>query len=241
MSKHFLREIERLNGRIVRFGEQVEEQLDTAIRAVAEDDIGKAESVVLGDTHIDRTEVEIEEECLKLLALYQPVAADLRLIVSVLKINNDLERIGDHAAHIAARARDLSGLPRVEIPNTLFELAKQAKLMFRKSLLALVEMDVELAEAVLRGDDVVDRLNEELFGWLLEGLAREARGAKQLLLLNSVARRLERIGDHASNIAEDIIYLLSGEIVRHGSDIDQKLRTDRGTRLKPVPTAASGE
>jgi phosphate transport system protein len=241
MSKHFLREIESLNGRIIRFGEQVEEQLDAAIRAVAEDDVDKAESVVLGDTRIDQTEVEIEEECLKLLALYQPVASDLRLVISVLKINNDLERIGDHAAHIAARARDLSELPRVEIPKSMFELAKQAKLMFRKSLLALVEMDVELAEAVLRGDDAVDRLNKELFEWLLVSLGREARGAKQLLLLNSVARRLERIGDHASNIAEDVIYLLSGEIIRHGSDVDQKLRTSRETRLKPAPTAAGSE
>lgn len=235
MSKHFVHEIEKLNTRIIRLGEQVEGQLDAAIMAVAEYDVDKAAAVIAGDLAVDQAEVEIEEECLKLLALYQPVARDLRLIVVVLKMTNDLERVGDHASRIATFTRELSELPHIEIPQTLFELAKQAKLMFRKSLLSLVEQDMTLAEAVLLGDDVVDALNKELFAWLLEHLGRAGQDNKSLLLINSVARRLERIGDHASNIAEDVIYLLSGNIIRHGSEIDQKLRLGEESRQRAVP------
>ncbi len=215
MSKHFEREIVRLNRHLIEFGDRVETQVKLAMDAVNNFDGLMGNRVIDQDRDIDQMEVELEEECLKLLALHQPVANDLRLIVIVLKINNDLERIGDHAKNIADRARLLAKLPPVDIPPAVFELAKEAKLMLRKALLALVENEIELAQAVLKTDDLVDDLNKRVFRETIDKIKAGSESIEQDLILMSICRQLERIGDHACNIAEDVVYMLTGDIIRH--------------------------
>jgi len=212
---HFQREMDRLNQQLVAIAKRVEEQVNTAFNAVVQVDVAAARRVIKGDAEVDNVEVEMEEECLKLLALYQPVANDLRLIVAVLKINNDLERIGDHAKNMAEVVLHMAeGVP-LKIPERMLVIFEKTKLMLRKVLLAFVELDLKLAEAVLAMDDEVDALCKSELPLQIELMKHEPNLVEQRLMLLSVCRQLERIGDHASNIAEDIVYLLSGEIIRH--------------------------
>ncbi len=215
MSRHFIREINRLNLQVIEFGDQVENQVKLAIRAVKNSDKELAEKVIKHDEKIDQREVELEEECLKLLALHQPMAEDLRLIISVLKINNDLERIGDHAVNIAERAIQLSELDKIETPPEIIKLYQQAKLMLRKSLLAMVERDAVIASDVIRVDDLVNKLNRKMHHKITDRIKSNPDFTEQQILFLSVCRQLERISDHACNIAEDVLYLLTGDIVRH--------------------------
>ena len=217
MSRYFVREIDRLNKQIIEFGDQVENQVKLAIRAVKKSDSELALKVIQQDEKIDQLEVELEEECLKLLALHQPMGEDLRLIISILKINNDLERIGDHAVNIAERAVQLSSLDKLDTPPEILKLNRHVKLMLRKSLLALVEKDAVIASDVVRADDLIDQLNKKMHHKVTDRIKSNPEFTEQQILFLSVCRQLERIGDHACNIAEDILYLLTGEIVRHSS------------------------
>ena len=222
MTLHFLREMDRLNARLIEMGNKVEEQVSMAFMAVIQQDEAAARRVIRGDVEVDNEEIQMEEECLKLLALYQPVANDLRLIIAILKINTDLERIGDHAKNMAEAAIRLSASTAVEIPESMHVIYKQAKLMLRKTLLAFIETDRELAEKVLEMDDEVDTLCRAELPNQIEFIKNHPADASQRLILLSVCRQLERIGDHASNIAEDVIYLLSGDIIRHGENAAMK-------------------
>lgn len=215
MSMHFQREMNRLNQDLVSVGKQVEEQLTMAFNAFVQMDVTTARKVIKGDAEVDNVEVEMEEECLKLLALYQPVANDLRLIVAVLKINNDLERIGDHAKNMAEIVLQMAENGPMKVPENMIAIFEKTKLMLRKVLLAFVELDIKIAEAVLAMDDEVDALCKSQLPLQIEMIQHEPDYAGQHLMLLSVCRQLERIGDHASNIAEDIIYLLTGDIIRH--------------------------
>ena len=215
MSMHFQREMNRLNQDLVSVGKQVEEQLTLAFNAFVQMDVTTARKVIKGDAEVDNVEVEMEEECLKLLALYQPVANDLRLIVAVLKINNDLERIGDHAKNMAEIVLQMAENGPMKVPENMIAIFEKTKLMLRKVLLAFVELDIKIAEAVLAMDDEVDALCKSQLPLQIEMIQHEPDYAGQHLMLLSVCRQLERIGDHASNIAEDIIYLLTGDIIRH--------------------------
>jgi phosphate transport system protein len=197
-------------------GNKIESQVTMAFKSVIQLDEPAARRVIRGDVDIDNNEILMEEECLKLLALYQPVASDLRAIIAVLKINTDLERIGDHAKNIAETAIKLSASPSVEIPENMHVIYKQSRLMLRKTLLAFVESDKELAQQVLEMDDEVDSLCSAELPQQIEQIKKHPADAGQRLMLLSVCRQLERIGDHASNIAEDVIYILSGDIIRHG-------------------------
>ena len=215
MTMHFQREMDRLNQHLVAIAQRVEDQVNTAFNAVVQVDVAAARRVIKGDAEVDNVEVEMEEECLKLLALYQPVANDLRLIVAVLKINNDLERIGDHAKNMAEVVLHMAeGVP-LKIPERMLVIFEKTKMMLRKVLLAFVELDLKLAEAVLAMDDEVDALCKSELPLQIELMKHEPNLVEQRIMLLSVCRQLERIGDHASNIAEDIVYLLSGEIIRH--------------------------
>jgi len=218
MTLHFLREMDRLNGHLIEIGNQIEVQVSTAFHAAIQLDEAAAARVIRGDVEIDNNEIQMEEECLKLLALYQPVAGDLRFIVAALKINTDLERIGDHAKNIAETAIKLSAGPAVDIPESMHTIYKQARLMLRKTLLAFVEEDRGLAEKVLEMDDEVDIMCSAELHHQIELIKKQPEDAGQRLMLLSVCRQLERIGDHASNIAEDVIYLLSGDIIRHSDN-----------------------
>jgi phosphate transport system protein len=212
---HFQREMDRLNQHLVANSKRVEDQLSMAFNALANMDVTVARMVIKGDAEIDNVEVEMEEECLKLLALYQPVANDLRLIVAVLKINNDLERIGDHAKNMAEIVLQMAEGEPLKVPENMVAIFEKTKLMLRKALLAFVELDLKLAEAVLAMDDEVDSLCKSQLPLQIEMIKHEPSLTGQHLMLLSLCRQLERIGDHASNIAEDIIYLLSGDIIRH--------------------------
>jgi phosphate transport system protein len=212
---HFQREMDRLNQHLVANSKRVEDQVNKAFNALVNMDVTAARKVIKGDAEVDNVEVEMEEECLKLLALYQPVANDLRLIVAVLKINNDLERIGDHAKNMAEIVLHMADGEPLKIPENMVAIFEKTKLMLRKALLAFVELDRKLAEAVLAMDDEVDTLCKSQLPLQIELIKHEPHLTGQHLMLLSLCRQMERIGDHASNIAEDIVYLLSGEIIRH--------------------------
>lgn len=227
MTLHFLREMDRLNGRLIDIGNSIETQVSSAFLAVTQLDESAARRVIKGDIEIDTNEIQMEEECLKLLALYQPVASDLRFIIAVLKINSDLERIGDHAKNMAETAIQLSANPAIEMPETMYAIYKQAKLMLRKTLLAFVESDRDMAEKVLAMDDEVDNMCSAELPRQIELVKTFPQDAAQRLMLLSVCRQLERIGDHASNIAEDVVYLLSGDIIRHGENRAMNFRVSQ--------------
>lgn len=219
MVRHFEREIEHLKKRVLTLSAMVEDSVYMAVKAVETRDMALAEKVREHDREIDEWEVEVEEECLKILALHQPVAIDLRFIVAVLKLNNDLERIGDLAVAIARRAKSLANL---NSPSALLDfsgMAEKVKLMLRKVLQALVTLDAGLAREVCASDDEVDGLNRAMYDKIQKTLKENPEQAPALLHLFAVSRSLERIADHATNIAEDVIYMIEGEIVRHGKGI----------------------
>jgi phosphate transport system protein len=193
----------------------VEEALQRAVKAVIDRDAALALSVIEQDLDIDRMEVELEEECLKVLALHQPVAVDLRFIVAILKINNDLERIGDLAANISGRARFLARAEKIEIPYDLRGMFAEVRTMLKNSLDALVNTDPELANGVCIADDKVDEANRKMYQQVMQAIRQNPDQLEAYINLLSVSRYLERIADHATNIAQDVTYLMEGEIVRH--------------------------
>ncbi len=221
MTKRYHMQTERLKKMILHLTAMVEENLRAAVKAITERDVDLAAAVVAKDDEIDQYEVEVEEEVLKILALYQPVAIDLRFIIAVLKINNDLERIGDLAVNISQRAAALGRThKRVPVPFDLAEMLRLAVDMVRRSSDALVAMDPQIARRVLIEDDDLDDLRAQAFTAVREKIAEQPDAVEYLLNLLSVSRNLERIGDHATNIAEDVIYMVEGDIVRHrGNDV----------------------
>jgi len=219
MTTHLIHELENLKRQTFSLVALVEDNLSFAVKAVKERDKTMALQVVARDTEIDRTEVVVEEECLKLLALHQPVAIDLRFIVAVLKLNNDLERIGDLAVNIAERAAFLSELPPVPVPFDFDTMAKKASQMLKKSLDALVNSDVATAIDVCLADDEVDAINRDMYEQVKAAICEHPEHIDALIHLLSVSRHLERVADHATNIAEDVIYLVEGRIVRHAAEV----------------------
>jgi len=216
MSRHIHKEIERLKRRILALGGVVEAALEKATGAVLRDDTALAEQVIAADNEVDETEVEIEEECLKILALYQPVATDLRFVVAVLKLNNDLERIGDLAVNIAEQVSAVKGTDELVRPRSLPDMIRCVRAMFRNSLDALINLDSEQARAVGAADDEVDDMHRSMFTYVLDGMKKQPDNAALLIHYLSISRYLERIADHATNIAEDVVYMTEGSIVRHG-------------------------
>ena len=218
MSKHLQRDLEQLQRDILDMGTAVEEAVTRAVRAVLDRDVKLARRVIDGDTPIDLQENQVEEECLKILALHQPVATDLRRITAVLLINTDLERMADLAVELAERAEHLAQLPHIPIPDGLPAMSDLATAMVRQSLDAFVHLDATLARRVVRLDDEVDRHNEELIAALIALMKKSPEYIAPGLSLFSAVRHLERIADHATNIAEDVVYLVEGEIIRHRID-----------------------
>lgn len=215
MSRHFLREIEALKKKILAVGALVEERLSQAITALVKHDERLAQHVAEGDDEVDEMEVDVEEDCLKILALYQPVAIDLRFVVAVLKMNNDLERMADTAVNIARRAEYLANWPNIAVPPLLTEMAQKVQTMVQESLDALIHSDVTLARKVCRSDREVDTLNKQMHVDIQQDMKEHPEQIERLIHTLSVSRHLERIGDLATNVAEDVIYTVEGEIVRH--------------------------
>ncbi len=215
MTKHIERQIDGLKEKILRVGTLVEEAISKAITALINKDTALAQRVMASDEEIDRMEVEVEEECLKILALYQPVAADLRFVVAVLKINNDLERMGDLARNIAKRVAQLARAEPVDLPPEIRTMASLTQEMVKQCLDAVVNADPSLARQVREEDDAVDEARMQIRQKILRGIKSNPDRVESLLRINSVSKHIERLADMATSIAEDVIYMVEGEIVRH--------------------------
>jgi phosphate transport system protein len=212
---HIAREIESLKKRLLALCAMVEESFDRSVQALNRMDADLARLVIDGDVQVDKTEVDIEEECLKVLALHQPVANDLRFIVSILKINNDLERIADLAVNISERVLDLRKLERTPIPFEFETMSGKVHDMVKKSLDSLVNLDPVMAHEVISLDDEVDQMHHETYGLVIEQIKQHPDRIHALICYLVISRYLERIADQTTNIAEDTLYLIEGKIVRH--------------------------
>lgn len=209
-------ELERLEKHLLTLTAVVEENVQQAVKALATRDVELAQKVVISDDQVNRMEVDIEEECLKVLALHQPVAHDLRLIVAVMKINNDLERIADNAVSISQRAISAASFPRQAKQDLALELMSEKALdMLGKALDSLVNADLDLARKIIALDEEVDVLHAKNYDLFKQQIRRDPESIDFLLHFLVVSRNLERIADLATNIAEDVIYLNEGNIIRH--------------------------
>jgi len=216
MAKHFHRELEKLKKRILTLGAMVEERVYMATKAIENRDSDLADKIIKSDYEIDEMEVDVEEECLKILALYQPVAVDLRFITAVIKINNDLERIADEAVNIARGVKYIAKGEKPHFDFDFYLMAEKTEAMLKKSLDALVNLDVDLAFKVCILDDEVDKINGEAHRIVKDVIKDNPDHVEYFINLLLISRHLERIADHATNIAEEVIYLIEGEIIRHG-------------------------
>ncbi len=219
MRVHFQRDVDKLKQRLLALSAEVENDVRTAVRAIEDRNEQLARQVVDGETQTNAMEVDVEDDCLKILALHQPVAADLRYIISVLKINQDLERIGDLAVHIAERGLFLCGLPPINIPFRLGEMADKAQAMLKKVLDAFVNLNDAAAREVCTADGEIDAINRDIFQQVKKAVTQNPSLFEPLLQIMHIARHLERIADHATNIAEDLIFLVEGRIVRHTKEV----------------------
>lgn len=216
MAKHFQRELEKIKKKILSLGALVEERVRMANRAIEERNPRLAGEIIRSDHEIDEMEVELEEECLKILALHQPVAVDLRFLIAVIKINNDLERIGDQAVNIAERIETIAKRKEIGFAFDYSAMAEKAEAMLKMSLDALINMDIDLAMKVTIMDDEVDKIKEHAYDRIKKAIRANPEGTGHLINLLLISRHLERLADHATNIAEEVIYLIEGEIIRHG-------------------------
>jgi phosphate transport system protein len=215
MSKHLERDLDNLQHDLLALAASVEEAVHKAIRSLRDRDTQLADEVIEGETQIDQEENHVEEEGLKMLALHQPVAIDLRRVAAALKINTELERMADLSEDIAERALALARPPFIPIPDKLQRMTDLTALMVRESLDAFVNLDVKQARRVCRLDDEVDRYNREIIEEIIPVMQGAPEMVRPGLSLFSAIRHLERIADHATNIAEDVVYLAEGEIIRH--------------------------
>ena len=215
MQRHFDEELRVLHREILRMGSLVEEALAKSVKALVERNIQLAEEVISSDQAINMLEIEIDELCLRVLALHQPAAADLRFVVMALKINNDLERMGDQAVNIAERTVELLREPLLKCQTDLSRMASVAQGMVKNSLDAFVNRDAALARQVCGRDDEVDRINDQMFAEMIEAMRSDHAAIARGLGLILIGRHLERVADHATNLAEDVIYLVQGRSIKH--------------------------
>ena len=213
--RHFQEELEQLKTRLLEMGGAAEEQVRLSIKGLVDRDYDLIDKTLLGDAAVNALHIEVDSRCFTLLALYQPMAADLRTIVAAVKINTDLERVGDLAVNIAEAARRYSSHQPVKKLIDIPRMASIAQNMLRDALDAFVRRDVELAQKVLNEDDRLDSLKTQMFRELLTYMLQDAATIEPALDLILVSRHLERIGDHATNIAEDVIFIVSAKDVRH--------------------------
>jgi phosphate transport system protein len=218
MTKHLLHDLDRLKKEVLAMGSMVEDAINKAIASLVQRDTDLAQEVLDGDDAIDRKELDVEDTCLKMLALHQPVAGDLRFIIAVLKVNNDLERMGDHAQNIAERALFLATHDPIEVDLDFARMVDTVRRMVRQSLDALVNQDPVLARKVCAQDDEVDELQRHMFDILQSLMSRNSSTIERAVQVLSVSRHLERIADSATNVAEDIVFMVEGEVIRHRQD-----------------------
>ena len=215
MSKHLEREVKRLRERLISQFTVVEQMIQLAVRSLVERRVDFADRVLESDARVDDLDVRIEEECLKVLALHQPVAFDMRWLVSVIKVNGELERMGDTACNIAERAKALCGFPLFVVPDELSEMVDTSIKMVRRALDSFINCDSKMASDVIQMDDIVDALNRVVIDQLHDVMKSDSELIEPAVHCFSASRHLERIGDLAEGVCEEVIYLVEGEIVRH--------------------------
>ena len=213
--RHFETELQTLQQFLLRMGGIVEQQIARAIESLVERDSELAREVISHDREVNQLDILVDEECLKLIALHQPAAGDLRLVTTALKINTDLERIGDMAVNICERVLELNEEPTLKPYIDIPRMAQLASDMVHRALDAFVHRDATQARAVLAADDAVDQLNVQLFRELLTYMIEEPKNVSRALRITFIAKYLERIGDHATNIAQMVIFMTEGRDVRH--------------------------
>ncbi|HCY84075.1 MAG TPA: phosphate transport system regulatory protein PhoU [Desulfobacteraceae bacterium] len=214
MTTHLTRAMHKIKKEILSLGAMVEDRFKKTIYAIQTEDIEQAQEIIDTDFKIDEREIEVEEECLKTLALYQPVATDLRLIVAVIKINNDLERIADYAVNISQRYKTSAQNPN-KFKYDYTAMADQAANMLKLSLDALVSMDVDMAYKVREMDEEVNAMRNEAYRIMKQDIQTHPEMVEEIINMYLISRHIERVGDHTKNIAEEVIYLIEGEIIRH--------------------------
>jgi phosphate transport system protein len=217
MGIHLLREVDVIKKDITRLGTMVEENLHRAIKSIHEGNRDLAKTAIGFDREIDDMEMELEENILKVMALHQPVAADLRFLVTVLKVNGELEAIGGQVVNIAKRSLDLIEANRLDIPYDFAAMANKVSVLLRRSLDALILVDLEEAKGLLDADNEVDEFHSKVMGIIKEELKEHPDRVQILICDMTISKCLERIADHIEAIAEDTIYLIDGQIVRHRS------------------------
>jgi phosphate transport system protein len=219
--RHFQEELEALQGRLLEMGGLAEERVRAAVQGLVSRDTASIDRVLHGDEPINAFHIEIDNRCFKLLALHQPMAADLRAIVAAVKINTDLERVGDLAVNIAEAARRYAAHPPVKKLIDIPRMGDIAQAMLRDALDSFVRRDTALAQQVLNEDDRLDTLKTQIFRELLNYMLQDPGTVEPALDLILISRHLERIGDHATNVAEDVIFMVSARDVRHHATLDE--------------------
>jgi phosphate transport system protein len=213
----FHQELDELKHRILAMAGMAEQAIDLAVQAYSMRDAGLCQRVIANEAAINRAEREVDELAIDLLAMQQPMAVDLRFILAVIKINADLERVGDQAVNIAQRVLNMIEHPPAELPVDIPAMATKVRSMVRDALRSFIEGDTDLAKHVLECDDEIDRMNREAFSAVSRYVQTDSAGAVQALDALSIARNLERVADHATNISEDVIFWVRGADVRHGA------------------------
>ncbi len=230
MSKHLQRDIEILKKETLMLGAMVGDAIKKAVYALVDRRSELIDEIIENDDIIDEKEVSIEEECLKALALHQPVAGDLRFIIVILKVNNDLERMADLAVNIAERAQYLSRKEKLDVSLDFDLMTQKVETMVQESITALIERDTTLARKVLKMDDDVDTLNKEMYEVLQKLMIKDPSTVKRAVHMLSSSRHLERIADLATNIAEDVVFMVDGELIRHRTEDYLESIADRGIK-----------
>ena len=215
MVRHFEEELSRLKEKILKMGALVEAQIASSIKALVERDLVLARQTIQNDHQVNAMDVEIDEECIRLLALYQPAARDLRFITTAMKITTDLERMSDLSEDICERAIELAEEPLLKPYIDIPRMAEAAQKMVRETLDAFVNKDAALARKVCSEDQFIDDLTHQIFRELLSFMAEDPTTITRAIRISFVAKYIERIGDHATNIAEMVVYLVEGKIIRH--------------------------
>ena len=236
MERHFEQELEQLKSKLLAMSALVESAVYRSITAVVQKDRKLAEEVLQNEARVNRMEIEIDDQAIRLLALQQPMAGDLRLITAAIKINTDLERMGDLAVNIAKRALSLMDEPDVPPLIDIPHIAALVQNMVRKSLDAFVSKDAALAQSVLSSDDAVDALRSAFSHELISFMQREPNHIPQAMSLLAIVRHLERVADHATNIAEDVLFYVKGIDVRHRAEVVAKGESPGLEPPKPGPS-----
>lgn len=221
MYQYLEEELDQLKARIIKMGSLVEEQISTAIKGLLEGDISVVQKVTDGDEQVDKFDVKIDKHCQRIFALTQPVAVDLRLIMTALKINNDLERMGDIAVNIAHRIEPLANHKDLLLEFKIDEMAAVVQRIVKGSIDSFVNIDTELAVEIIKLDDVVDDMEKDMFDAVVERMRQDSNLIEACSYILSLAKNFERLADHATNVAEDVIFLTDAKFIKHKKNIDK--------------------